>query len=322
MTSTLIHHIGELVTNDPARDGLLGIVEDAALVIEGGTVAWVGRAQEAPAGRRGVRRRRARRAPRLRRQPQPPGLRRRPGGGVRGPDGRRALRRGWHPHHRRRHPRGDRRAADQPRRPAGAGDEPPRHHHARDQERLWADDERRGPQPRDRPAVHRRDHLPRRARRPRWHRPGCLRRPGHRTRCWRLPARTRSGSTRSASGGPSTATRRARCSRPVGPPGCRGGCTPTSWVPDRASGWPRSSACSPSTTAPTSTTRTSTPCATPAPSPRCSPASSSRPGSPIRMPGGCSRPECGSRSPATATRAAASPARSRSASRSRFARWG
>jgi imidazolonepropionase len=48
MTSTLIHSIGELVTNDPGLDGLLGIVEDAALVVEGGTVAWVGRAADAP----------------------------------------------------------------------------------------------------------------------------------------------------------------------------------------------------------------------------------------------------------------------------------
>lgn len=47
MTSTLITHIGELVTNDPARDGLLGIIEDAALVLEGDRVAWVGRAHEA-----------------------------------------------------------------------------------------------------------------------------------------------------------------------------------------------------------------------------------------------------------------------------------
>jgi imidazolonepropionase len=48
MTSTLIHHIGELVTNDPDRDDLLGIVENAALMVEGGTVAWVGPAAEAP----------------------------------------------------------------------------------------------------------------------------------------------------------------------------------------------------------------------------------------------------------------------------------
>ncbi len=48
MTSTLITNIAELVTNDPARDGLLGIVEDAAVVLEGGTVAWVGAAAAAP----------------------------------------------------------------------------------------------------------------------------------------------------------------------------------------------------------------------------------------------------------------------------------
>ena len=105
MTSTLIHHIGELVTNDPDRDGLLGIVEDAALVVEGGTIAWVGRAVEAPqadevydAGGRAVL----------------------PGfvdshshlvfAGDRAGEfaarmAGRALRRGRHPHHRRRHPR-------------------------------------------------------------------------------------------------------------------------------------------------------------------------------------------------------------------------
>ena len=51
MTSTLITHIGELVTNDPARatkDDLLGIVTDAAVVLDGATVAWVGPASEAP----------------------------------------------------------------------------------------------------------------------------------------------------------------------------------------------------------------------------------------------------------------------------------
>ena len=58
MTTTAITHIGELVTNDPERDGsvsdgsaaddLLGIVRDAALVIEGSRVAWVGRAEEVP----------------------------------------------------------------------------------------------------------------------------------------------------------------------------------------------------------------------------------------------------------------------------------
>lgn len=50
MTSTVITGIGELVTNDPARDGLLGLVADAAVVVEGSRVAWVGPAAEAPAG--------------------------------------------------------------------------------------------------------------------------------------------------------------------------------------------------------------------------------------------------------------------------------
>jgi imidazolonepropionase len=69
VASTLITHIGELVTNaperndsvgdgfvrdgsvgeDPAADRLLGIVRGAALVIEGSRVAWVGGAADAPA---------------------------------------------------------------------------------------------------------------------------------------------------------------------------------------------------------------------------------------------------------------------------------
>ncbi|WP_205719433.1 imidazolonepropionase [Actinomadura geliboluensis] len=47
--STVITNIGELVTNDPAAGGGLGIVRDAALVMDGGTVAWTGPAAEAPA---------------------------------------------------------------------------------------------------------------------------------------------------------------------------------------------------------------------------------------------------------------------------------
>ena len=46
--ATLLTNIGELVTNDPARDGLLGTVADAALVIEGAHIAWVGTAADAP----------------------------------------------------------------------------------------------------------------------------------------------------------------------------------------------------------------------------------------------------------------------------------
>ncbi len=49
MTTTVLTHIGELVTNDPERDGLLGLVRDAAVVIEGGRIAWVGPSGQAPA---------------------------------------------------------------------------------------------------------------------------------------------------------------------------------------------------------------------------------------------------------------------------------
>jgi imidazolonepropionase len=48
MTSTLITNIGELVTNAPDADDLLGIRHDAALVVEGDRVAWVGPAAGAP----------------------------------------------------------------------------------------------------------------------------------------------------------------------------------------------------------------------------------------------------------------------------------
>lgn len=49
MATTLITNIGELVTNDPEADDLLGAIEQAALVVEGAHVAWVGRATDAPA---------------------------------------------------------------------------------------------------------------------------------------------------------------------------------------------------------------------------------------------------------------------------------
>src|SRR5690554_775355 len=51
--STLITGIGELVTNDlqPGREGgPLGIVREAAVLIEDGRVAWVGEASEVPDG--------------------------------------------------------------------------------------------------------------------------------------------------------------------------------------------------------------------------------------------------------------------------------
>ena len=47
--SVLITNIGELVTNRPAGEGVLGTVVGAALVVEGGKVAWVGAASDTPA---------------------------------------------------------------------------------------------------------------------------------------------------------------------------------------------------------------------------------------------------------------------------------
>jgi imidazolonepropionase len=49
MSTTLVTGIRELVTNDPEREGLLGLVDDAALVVEGERIAWAGRAADAPA---------------------------------------------------------------------------------------------------------------------------------------------------------------------------------------------------------------------------------------------------------------------------------
>lgn len=50
MTSHLLTNIDELVTNDPRHDGTpLGLVHDAAVVIEGDRVAWVGPRASAPA---------------------------------------------------------------------------------------------------------------------------------------------------------------------------------------------------------------------------------------------------------------------------------
>ncbi|WGL51385.1 imidazolonepropionase [Nocardioides sp. BP30] len=45
----LITGIGELVTNDPAAEDLLGIRAGAALVVEDGLIAWIGDAARAPA---------------------------------------------------------------------------------------------------------------------------------------------------------------------------------------------------------------------------------------------------------------------------------
>jgi len=45
----LVFNIGSLVTNDLGRDGLLGIVEDAAVAISDGVVEWVGDGADIPA---------------------------------------------------------------------------------------------------------------------------------------------------------------------------------------------------------------------------------------------------------------------------------
>ncbi|MFD3481307.1 imidazolonepropionase [Streptomyces sp. NPDC058695] len=50
MTTTVITNIGSLVTNDPAQgDSPLGLVENAAVVIEDDRIAWVGPQAQAPA---------------------------------------------------------------------------------------------------------------------------------------------------------------------------------------------------------------------------------------------------------------------------------
>ena len=57
MSTTLVTNIGELVTNDPARNGggaalrgeeRIALLRDAALVIDGEHIAWVGAASDAP----------------------------------------------------------------------------------------------------------------------------------------------------------------------------------------------------------------------------------------------------------------------------------
>ena len=49
MTSLLLTGIAELVTNDPTHDGTpLGVLDDAAVVLEGRRIAWVGRRLDAP----------------------------------------------------------------------------------------------------------------------------------------------------------------------------------------------------------------------------------------------------------------------------------
>ena len=197
-----------------------------------------------PRRRRRPRPRRPRGRSRLRGLPLPPGLRRRPGAGVRGPDGGGELRRRRHPHHRRRDASRDRRAAGRQRGAARGGDAAAGHHHRGDQERLRADRPRRGARPGHRPAVHRRDHLPRRPRGAAGvrRRPRRLRRPRHR------PDARRRRAVREVD---RRVLRDGRLRRRPGPrdPGGRvgrtdwaAGCTPTSSVPVPAYDWPASSA--------------------------------------------------------------------------------
>ena len=49
MTAVLLTGIGELVTNDPVHDGTpIGVIRDAAVVVEGHRVSWVGARRDAP----------------------------------------------------------------------------------------------------------------------------------------------------------------------------------------------------------------------------------------------------------------------------------
>jgi imidazolonepropionase len=55
MEPWMLAGIGELVTNDEAQGGLLGLVEDGAVVMEDGEIRWAGAAGDLPNGWRGVR---------------------------------------------------------------------------------------------------------------------------------------------------------------------------------------------------------------------------------------------------------------------------
>jgi imidazolonepropionase len=46
--SLVITHIGELVTNDQANGGMVGLIEDAAVVVAGERIAWVGKTEDLP----------------------------------------------------------------------------------------------------------------------------------------------------------------------------------------------------------------------------------------------------------------------------------
>ena len=184
--TVLYDNIGELVTNDPAQgDGSpLGLVTDAAMVVDGDRIAWVGPTGRAPAADQRVDCAERERDPRIRRQPCASGLRRRPVRRVRRADERRRPTTAAASRPRLRPPAPPRTT----RSPANVdrlADEllAQRRHHFRDQERLRADGRRRSAVAGDRRcAAHRRDDVPRRARRSRRvpRRPRRLRRPGRR----------------------------------------------------------------------------------------------------------------------------------------------
>ncbi len=210
-----------------------------------------------------------------------------------------------------------RRGTGRQRRAAGCGDGPPGHDDRRDQVAGTA----------SRPTTRHvrwpwRDSSPRRRRS--WVRTSCRAstpRTSRRTspwspdRCSRPRHRTRAGSTCSASGAPSTRTRRARSSRPAAPRDCCRGCTPTSSGPARASPWRARSRPPRPTTARSPARRTSPTSPTPASLRPCCRVSSSRRGRPTRTPARCSRPASPSRWPPTATPAPATRRRCRCASR-------
>ena len=55
MSQTVIKNIGLLVTNNPALGNTeLGLIENAALLIEHGKVSWVGASESAPTGEKTV----------------------------------------------------------------------------------------------------------------------------------------------------------------------------------------------------------------------------------------------------------------------------
>ena len=55
MSQTVIKNIGLLVTNNPSLGNTeLGLIENAALLIENGKVAWVGASESAPTGEKTV----------------------------------------------------------------------------------------------------------------------------------------------------------------------------------------------------------------------------------------------------------------------------